>query len=233
MASLKLLTEKRNSLFFGKYLYRAKCKVHGAVYTYYTKNLDEFKQKMTDRANSRPRTSVEIMSIDWQRRIDLIDYEQIGRYFDWRYDAPKDNYMARISGHTISFFSDDLTLLKSLVVIDPDVRITKAELLENNVIYFKKDPQFKFRTFFRGKRVPDGFKEELQSFIDRYDDTARICPALKRLINETVGRRHWYNYLHSSYYVDYNDESTLTLLHMFFGSMLAKTYSLQKEPLDR
>jgi hypothetical protein len=66
--------------------------------------------------------------------------------------------------------------------------------------------------------------------MERYENIARICPALRRLVNEAGGRKYWYNYLHSSYYVDYNDESTLTLLHMFFGSMLAKTYSLEKQP---
>ncbi len=229
MESLKLVTEKRNALFFGKYQYRARCKIHGAVYTYYTKTIDEFKTKMAKRAE-RPPNYIEVISSDWNRRIDLIDYDQISRYFDWRNSAPKDQYMARIQGNNISFFSDDLELLKSLDILDDNLEISIADVMGNNVIYFKKEPSFKYRTFFRGKKVPDGFKDEIKSFIERYDNVARICPALKRMVNETVTHRIWYNYLHSSYYVDYNDESTLTLLHMFFGSMLAKTYSLQKEP---
>ncbi len=230
MASLKLVTEKRNALFFGRYQYRAKVKVHGAVYTYYTKNLEEFKIKMAKKAESPPEY-ISVYSLDWKRRVDLIDYEQIGRYFEWRNRVDSDSYMCRIQGNSISFFSDDLRLLESLKHIDDDVEISIADLIGNNVMYFKKQPQFKYRTYFRGKRVPDSFKEEVKSFIERYNTTARICPALKRLVSASASsRRHWYNYLHSSYYVDYNDESTTTLLHMFFGSMLGKTYTLEKEP---
>lgn len=230
MASLKLVTEKRNALFFGKYVYRARCRVYGAVYTYYTKNIEEFKAKMARRKDEKPPEYVSIYSVDWSSRADLIDYDQIARYFDWRNHADSDTYMVRIQGNSISFFSDDLRLLESLTVLDENLEISIAELIGNNIMYFKNEPKHKYRTYFRGKRVPDNFKEEVRSFMERYKNIAHICPALRRLVNDTMGRKHWYNYLHSSYYVDYNDESTSTLLHMFFGSMLGKTYTLQKEP---
>ena len=229
MASLKLQTEIRNALFFGKYLYRARVRVHGAAFTYYTKSIEEFKTKMAKRA-SRPPARIEVVYDDWRYKVEMIDYDQIARYFDWRNSSPKDQYIARIQGNMISFFSDDLELLKTLVSIDPNPEYSVASIIGKNVLYFKNEPKYKYRTFFRGKRVPDGFRDEVISFIERYSNTAKICPALKRLVSEDTPRRHWYNYLHSSYYVDYNDESTLTLLHMFFGPMLAKTYTLEKAP---
>lgn len=229
MESLKLQIDTRNALYFGKYQYRAKCKVEGAAYTYYSKGIEEFKSKMAKRSATAP-SYIEVMMTGWQSRIDLINYEQIATYFSWREDAPSDLYMARIQGNMISFFSDDLDLLKTLTVLDPNLEISIVDIIGKNVLYFKKEPKFKYRTYFRGKKVPDNFKEDVRSFMERYENIASICPALKRLINETTGRKHWYNYLHSSYYVDYDQESTLTLLHMFFGSMLAKTYTLEKQP---
>lgn len=229
MASLKLVTEKRNALFFGKYLYRAKCKVHGAVYTYYTKNIDQFRAKMAKRLDEPPPPYVAIYDIDHKRRIELIDYDQIARYFEWRNHVDSDTYTVRIQGNTISFFSDDIRLLQTLTVLDENLEISIAELT-GNVMYFKNTPKYKYRTYFRGKKVPDNFKEEVRSFIERYKNIAHICPALRRLIDNVKGTRYWYNYLHSSYYVEYNDESTSTLLHMFFGSMLGKTFTLEKEP---
>jgi len=230
MASLKLVTEKRNALFFGKYTYKARCKVHGAVYTYYTKNIEEFKAKMARRKDEQPPPYVSIYGLDWKRRLDSIDYEQIARYFDWRNNVDSSDYMLRIQGNNISVFSDDLKLLQTLNILDKNVEISIAKLIETNVIYFKKEPRHKYRIYFRGKRVPENFKDEVKSFIERYKNIAFICPALRRLVNGTAGRKYWYNYLHSSYYVDYDEESTSTLLHMFFGPMLAKTYSLKKEP---
>ena len=229
MESLKLQTDIRNALYFGKYSYRARCKVYGASYTYYTKSLEEFTIKMAKRA-ANPPSHIEVVLSDWRTKIDQIDYDQIGRYFAWREDAPADRYMARIQGNMISFFSDDLELLKTLDMLDPHIEISIAEIIGKDVLYFKKEPKYKYRTYFRGKRVPDSFREDVKSFVERYNKSANICPALKRLVNENFGRNRWYNYLHSSYYVDYNDESTLTLLHMFFGAMLAKTYTLEKAP---
>lgn len=226
---MKLQTDIRNALYFGKYQYRARCRVEGAAYTYYTKSIEEFKYKMAKKSASPP-SYIEVVMTGWRSRVDMIDYDQIATYFAWREDAPRDLYMARIQGNMISFFSDDLDLLKTLTVLDPNLEISVADIIGKNVLYFKNQPKFKYRTYFRGKRVPDNFKEEVKSFAERYDNIARICPALKRLVNETMGKKHWYNYLHSSYYVDYNDESTLTLLHMFFGSMLSKTYTLEKQP---
>lgn len=225
---MKLQTDKRNALYFGKYKYRARCRVHGAVYTYYTKSLDEFKAKMAKRAKQAP-TAIEVIMSDWRTSTDMIDYDQISKYFDWRNNAPKDEYLARIQGNKISFFSDDVELLKTLKVLDKNLELSVADVIQQNIMYFKRDPQYKYRTFFRGKRAPESFKEDLKSFMERYHNTARICPALRRLATDERHQR-WYPYLHSSYYVDYNDESTLTLLHMFFGSMLAKTYVLAKEP---
>ena len=228
MESLKLQTELRNSLYFNKFVYRAQCRVQGAAYTYYTKSLDEFKRKMENRQKHNS-TRVTILLGDWRYQVDNIDYEQIGKYFTWRDNADKDRYMCRIQGDHIGFFSDDLELLKTLDVLDPDLRLSKAEVIQGNVLYFKKDPKYKFRTFFKGKKAPNNFREDVTNFITSYDHIAKISPALKRYVADGP-RRSYYNYLHSSYYVDYNDESTLTLLHMFFSSMIAKTYSLAKEP---
>ena len=230
MASLKLQTEQRNSLYFGKYRYKARCTVNGASYTYYTKSLEEFKAKMAKRAQNLESVStrVEIMLGNWRTHVDTVDYEQIGHYFEWRNNVPNQNYMLRIQRDHINVYSDDLSLLKTLVKIDEDVKISMAEVLNNDVIYFKKEPKHRYRTYFRGKKMPDNFKQDLNSFIERYNNTATVCPALRRLALESNSR--WYGYLHSSYYVDYDEQSTLTLLHMFFGSMLAKTFSLEKEP---
>lgn len=228
MESLKLVTDNRRSLYFSKYKYRAKCKVMGAAYTYYTSSLKEFKEKMEKRSNKNP-ARIHVILNDWRSQIDTIDYDQIGTYFAWRNLAPRDKYLCRIQGNLISFFSDDLSLLQTLNVLDPNLEISEAVVNFSEVIHFRKEPKFKFRTYFKGKKAPDNFKEEVRSFIDTYDHIACMCPAMKRLVSENSPKRYW-SYFHSSYYVDYNEESTLTLLHMFFGPMLAKTYRLEKEP---
>jgi hypothetical protein len=224
---LKLQTELRNALYFNKYKYRAKCRVDGASYTYYTNSLEEFRAKMERRA--RNGNSVTVILNSWQTVVDEIDYEQLSKYYDWRADANRDLYLARIQGNQISFFSNDLELLKTLKVLDPKLKFSEAKVENGDILYFKKEPKHKFRTFFRGKKSPDNFKIDLETFIESYGHLAKVSPALIRAL-EDPRKYYQIKYMHSSYYIDYDTESTLTLLHMFFPSMLGKTYSLAKQP---
>lgn len=228
MESLKLPIKRRNSLYFNKYKYHAKCTVFGAGYTFYSSNIEEFKQKMSRMTKTMP-TRVSVILDNWTKRIDMINYEQIEKLFKWRKTAPTDQYLCRIQGDTVSVFSNDLDLLQTLSKVDPELEFDQVELFgQRGIIYMKNQPQHKFRTFFKGKRAPDNFKQDMLNFIETYDNSVKISPALKRLVSET--NRPYFRYLHSSYHIDYNEESMMTLLHMYFGTMIARTFSLEKEP---
>jgi hypothetical protein len=227
MESFKLQTEKRTALYFNKYTYRAKCNVRGAGYTYFTSSLEEFKEKMERRA--RNGYAVSVMLNDWRVAVDEIDYEQLKKYYEWRDNTDDDLYLARIQGNQISFFSNDLELLKTLSALDPKVRFSKTELQTDNILYFKKEPKHKFRTFFRGKKSPENFKADLETFVQSYGHLVSISPALIRALEDPKKYYH-IKYMHSSYYIDYDTESTQSILNLFFSSMLGKTYSLAKQP---
>ena len=134
----------------------------------------------------------------------------------------------RIDGDSVSFFSNDLSLFTVLYNIDPHLQITEANVLNTDTMYFKKTPKYKFRTYFRGRKMPITFPDSVTSFIDTYK-SVKVCSGLERFVKS---RTNWnqYIYMHNSYYVDYNDESMITILHMLFGNMVGKTYSLDKEP---
>lgn len=216
----------RTCLYFKKYKYRAKLTIPGICYSYYTTSLEQFVRKLEGINQNRSKFQIAYINARWEKTKDNIDLDQIGRYFDWRVKNKGKDYTIRIQGNLISFFSDDLALLETLETLNQDIVITEAKVDKADVIYFKKYPKHKFRTYFRGKKAPDNFSHDVTEFMKSYGKIAKISPALKRFVSDT----RYYNYLHSSYYVDYNDESTLTLLYLHFGSMLAKTYRLEIEP---
>jgi len=226
MVSSQLQTEMRTCLYFKKYKYRAKLTIPGICYSYYTSNLEQFVRKLEGINQNRSKFQIAYINTRWEQIKDNIDLDQISRYFDWRVENKDKDYTIRIQGNLISFFSHDLALLESLKILDQDIVLTEANVDKTDVIYFKKSPKYKFRTYFKGKKAPDGFSQDIIGFMESYGKISKICPALRRFVSDT----RYYNYLHSSYYVDYNDESTLTLLHLHFGSMLAKTYRLEIEP---
>jgi len=229
MESFKLITEKRNKLYFSKFRY--KCKVHlpGVGYTYYTPDIESFIDRI-ERWKSQDEKHGRYYPYG-HRALDYADikYDAIEFYIDFRNNMDKDKMTCRIEGRNVSFFSNDLNLFKPLIVLDPYMQLSESSVLDNKVFYMSRTPKYKFRTYFKGKRPPEKFLEGVLDFAERYP-TVNISRGLLRLAEN---RRYSFNkfmYMHNSYYVDYNDESMLSILSMFFDGMLAKTYTLAKRP---
>jgi len=227
MESFKLKIDNRTSLYFSKYRYRAQCRVMGACYTYYTRNIEEFKKKLENTKASRNHYRIQVMNSKFEETYDYIDFEQIHKLFTWRDEKNPDKYMHRIQGDHISFFSNDLELLKTLTDIDPEPIYSEAIVEKTDVLYFKKEPKYKYRTFFKGRKVPVNFNDNVNSLIEMYGDKLNFSPGMVRFMNKYS--RSPYRYMHTSYYIDYNDPSMLTILGIWFNDLLAKTYSLKKE----
>lgn len=227
MELLNLKIEKRNKLYFNKFKYRAVCKIQGAAYTYYTPDLETFVERMEKLRDDRPRYGVRIFKDDWNEYWDEVNLEQISAYITWRNTVSKDKVLYRIQGDAVSFFSNELSLLKSLDSIDPKVTFTEAACYEPNMLYFKRKPKYNFRTYFKGKRMPKDFSDNVRTLRDMY----KSLNFSKGLFNSLFHNNwHAYRYMHGSFFVEYNDEQMLTVLSMWFPDMLAKTYTLAKEP---
>lgn len=228
MELFKLKTEKRNKLYFNKFTYKAVCKIQGAAYTYYTKDLETFAERMEKlRTTNTNRYGVRLLDDNWQEYWDEVSLDKIGAFITWRNYVDKDRCMYRIQGDHVSFFSNDLALLTTLDNIDEDVKITKAVCMDPDTMYFKKEPKYKYRTYFKGKRMPKDFSENIVTVRDMYKSLHFSEGLFASLFHNNW---HPYRYLHGSYFVEYNDEQMLTILSMWFPTMLAKTYSLAKEP---
>ena len=227
MASYKLKVEKRNKLYFNKFKYRAVCKIQGAAYTYYTPDLDTFVARMEKLRDNKPRYGVRVINDDWREYWEEVNLDSISQLITWRNLVSKDKCLIRIQSDFVSFFSNDLSLLQTLESIDPKLKITEVISYDNNYLYFKKQPKYKFRTYFKGKRMPKDFSENIVSLQDMYKSLNFSKGLFTSLFHNNW---HPYRYMHGSYFVEYNDEQMLTILSMWFPDMLAKTYVLAKEP---
>lgn len=227
MESFKLKVEKRNKLYFNRFKYRAVVQIQGAAYTYYTPDLETFISRMEKLRDNKPRYGVRVMHDEWKEYWDEVDLDRISQLITWRNVVSKDKCLIRIQGDNVSFFSNELPLLQTLDSIDPKVDITEAVCYEPDYMYFKKQPKYKFRTYFKGKRMPKDFSDNCRTLQDMYK-SLNFSKGL--FISLFHNNWHPYRYMHGSYFVEYNDEQMLTILSMWFPDMLAKTYSLAKEP---
>lgn len=199
----------------------------GACYTYYTSNIDQFKRKLENTKANRNQYRISIMNSRFEETYDNINFDQITKFFDWKNNNDPDQFMYRVSGNKVSFFSNNLDLLKTLRDVDSSCEFSMADIKENNIMYFKNEPKYKYRTFFKGRKAPVDFTDNIENLQKMYGDKLHFSPGMVR----TMGKyqRSPYRYMHTSYYVDYNDPSMLTILGLWFSDLLAKTYSLQKE----
>lgn len=220
----KLVTEKRNKLFFNKFRYRAKVKLNGVGYTYYTPDIETYINRI-ERFKEQDSKWPEWSGFG---SFSNIKYDDIEKYFNFRDNMDRALMTSRIEGDTISFFSNDLSLFNPLYNIDSKLTLTEVKALDSKTLYLKRHPKYKFRTYFKSRRMPDDFPKSVSDFINTYQ-TVKVCTGLQKFINS---RTNWHRfiYLHGSYFVDYNDESMITILHMIFGNMVGRTYSLAKRP---
>lgn len=227
MESSKFKIEIRNKLYFNKFKYKAVAFIQGAAYTYYTPDLETFVERMEKLRGNTNRYGVRVMHDDWKEYWDEVNLDRISQFITWRNIISKDRCMHRIQNDHVSFFSDDLSLLQTLTSIDPKLSFYEAKCFDPTTMYFKKQPKYKYRTYFKAKRMPKDFSDNCRTLQGMY----KSLNFSKGLFNSLFHNNwHQFRYMHGSYFVEYNDEQMHTILAMWFPDMLAKTYSLAKAP---
>ncbi len=224
--------EVKNKLYFNKFKYKAVCTIQGAAYTYYTPDLETFvarMEKLRDYRSKENRYGVRVLDQEWTEYWEEVNIDQISKFLTWRNTVKKEKCMMRIQNDSVSFFSNDLGLLETLASIDHKVSFFEAEVLGSETLYFAKQPKHQYRTFFRGKRCPEDFHQNVLEFSERYPNV-KVSPGLLQYAKIRKNAYSKFMYMHGSYFIDHDDSSMVTILHMLFPSMIGKTYSLAKRP---
>ena len=229
MLSVKVPTvriDNRETLYYGKYRYRARLKLYGLNRTYNAKSILDVIERI--RKYSRLKD-------------DEIDVDSLERFIQWRNKyASLDNIsekqaMIRIESMTAGVFSNDLELLQTLEFIAGADSVDYTEVdtsVPTGIKYFVKKPQYNYRLYLKSKRVNEKFVSELSRFIDRYKDTDTVIVPSEALTKWLKGNvKHWlYRYCSGHYYIEYNDESTHSLMGLMFGDMIRCRFKLEKRP---
>lgn len=164
-----------------------------------------------------------------KEKIDLINFDKISKYLDWRNKNKSENVCIRVEGDKISVFSNDLKFLENLYIEVPDVEdLTEALVLDEGVMYFKNEPKFKYRAYIKNRGYSIEFRDAMCEFIKANESNTDINIS-NGLYRQITSPKAW-RYMFGSYGIDYNHESFLTYLHMLFPGMIGKHYRLEKQP---
>jgi len=218
--------DQRSSLYYNKFKYRARFHCKGITLAWFNYTEEEIIDKIEK----------------FKNRFVGANSKHIMEFYNWKLETKKNKTATvRIEGEIASVFSNDLDLLKTLEIIGCPVDYTEVDdTIISGVKYFVNEPKHKFRIYLKSKRVNEDFRDKLQNFIKRYENTDTVIVPSGSLANWLKDDNnyvrgswsyHWSKcYTSSNYFMDYNDESTLTLFSLMFSGIVSKSYKLEKRP---
>jgi hypothetical protein len=222
MASLKLKVEQRERLYFNKFVYRAVTTVPGAHYTYKVKTIDEYKKEIKEFHTITHRYPM-YMPLKITDKM----YNDIEILINYINDFEKNSKgTIRREGNNVTFYSNDLDLLKKAYSVTKPLKIYQADVLPDGIKYFKRSTPANFRVHFREAKVNTDIKQDILSYIERTDG-AEASSALVRWLKSSNRWQH--SWCSKNYFINYNDSSQLTMMHLLFPEVLGKNYKLEQQ----
>lgn len=224
------LYEYRDNLYYNKYEYRIRIEIPGSRYTYWCKKPEDLDKKLISKTNGWSgirKEDVPIVTAHLPQLKELISIATERK--------ASGKYTIRMESNTVAVFSSDLTILQDIekrIGLGYTIDYTKAQTGSfTGTKYFVNDPKHKYRVYLKTKRVENNFHTEFADMIAK-NKSLYPSPALRRWLGPDSKRRGmWYlKFSSSSYFIDYDDESTLSYLALMHGEILGKKYKLEKRP---
>lgn len=233
LLKLKIKQQNRNKLFYSKFRYRAELSGEGVRFVFTTKTLqkcleriDVYNINASNSGNWIPLVPINTDEVDGHLLEDLIK-------FRLKYKDSKEVKIYR-SGYgydTYTVYTNDTNVLEEVRDISNAVKITEVITPPSEVMYFAKEPEYKYRVYLKSKKANTELISTLNSFRNNYHNKGdmwlsgglvyfliRNSNSLKSLSLPTAA------------YIDFNDEQSLTLMHILFGECLRKSCKLEKRP---
>ncbi len=222
--------EYRDSDYYGKYKYRLRFKMSSVRYIINEKNVEGLMRRYNATSGWRV--------IREQDRADVTEnLEALKQLIELRKSIKKnDTGTVRLEWNTVAIFSNDLSFLKTIENIKPDLEYDYTEAQTHNFVGIKsfvKTPKHKFRVYLKSKMVEGDFSIRFSELLNR-DVGLHPCASLKYWVQGsllTKNQYSWrYRFTSATHFIDYDDESTLSYLALMYGEYLGKRYKLEKRP---
>lgn len=224
----------RNSLYYNKFKYKARLRAKYLNYMYYANTIDDYRKKIEKVKNerlyylgNRPYHDMGVYNY-YTSDMKNIDYAIIEKLIDFRNSCRSNkDIVIRLEYAAMDIYTNDISLLNKYYDISPNT-IVFSEAIGNftdDVMFFSKEPKFKYRVYLKSKRMPDNFKHDFLKFVTTHP-SVNPCNAL---VNHLTSNSMWRHAIpHDGLYLEYDDESTITLICLMFPGVAGKTYKLEK-----
>ena len=228
MVSYKLTAEPRADLYYKKYKYRAKFNIVGVDRTRCLNTISEYKLRLNQDIRFYKKQR-------WpDKRLESIDLDKIEKFLNWKHQLKKDNnkLMFRLEFNTCVIYANDTSNFDGLNSFIDHVEFFEADIsIPQGVKYFGREPKHNYRVYLKPKRVSVDFKKTLIELETRYKNTSNqlyFCDSLDKWLS--LNHLGNYSYIRSNFFIEYDNESTLTLLSLMVGESFNMIYKCIKKP---
>lgn len=157
--------------------------------------------------------------------LDLVLVEKLLQ-FKSKYDGnPEVVWRHKYEGFSV--FTNNRSIIDEISAFTPNHTVAEVIPAPAGVKWFAKKPRAKFRTYFSFTRLNEDEYNELVMFLARHPSIYPCKSVIKMM--STPHTKPFYNYLSSSNFLEYDDESYRSMLHLFFGRAVGKTFKLEKK----
>jgi hypothetical protein len=227
--------EYRDNLYYNRYTYRARFILDGIRLTWYNKLLHTREETIKEFLLGQIENDVGFYKDNhkqqWLRNVPVLI-----KFVIWKkLHEGKDTVTIRTEHSNVSIFSNDLALLKTIQQIDPELHIDYSQALPAarvGVKQFVRQPKHAYRVYMKSQRVTSSLLGELQKFFSAHSNTLFPCSSFYEWLdsNQRITWKH--RFIHGGYFVDYDDEQTLSYLALMYGDILGKKYKLERRTED-
>lgn len=234
MLSNKVLVQ-RERLYFDKFKYRLVFDMWCAGMTEYRRDIDEFTKDIARRKIENAQAVTRYRLPTWPE-VDNVDLGAIAKFIDFREQYHPRQHPATIagiysSGNTVRLFTNDLNIIdESFDLGGFNYSLSEVEVMpvEPGVKLFARQPKYKYRTYFKEKRVNQEWKDNLRIFLKNHPEIVP-CGAVEKFLTMPF-MRYYGSRTANSHFVEYDNHSGIMLLTLCIGGdYLAKHYELKRK----
>ena len=223
MDLLKFKIDNSKPLYFNQYKYKVCLSMIGVHLTRNISTIEKFNERI-DKRNSRINQYIQsVLHGDSPKHI---NNDTIEKFMAWR-EVNGRKLHIRLEFNKVHFYSNDITLLESILDISPNVECYEALNLQvpAGIKYFSIQPKFEYRIYIKDLLLGEDDYRELKKFHYRYERSSefKFSPGLTYILKNN--RRYIIKY-----FIDCKTENSVTHLYLLFSHILGKKYKLEKRP---
>lgn len=231
LSQLKAKTQNTRTLYFKKYRYRLSIRDYNLNIIRECDSYEEYLSRCAETTTSWEKFSEYRnrgipVSLDYYFKSDKINHKLIQCVYEL---MKNDDLKFYITRRVVNIYTNDLSLLSVIDDCDAKKTLYESRVMPIGVMTFSLNPPGNYRVYLTGTHHTLEQALEFEEHLLKNSDKLRPSKSLlKSLARLRKNRPMWGFYCDRGYYIDYDDDRNLMMLHLLFPKTIGKHYRLEQ-----